>query len=69
MPTLWRKDWSISVLVYRPADLRREQALSPVGGRGIELMSEAIKLHNVTVRSFDGDLLVEGFINNEQSAD
>lgn len=46
-----------------------EQALSPVGGRGIELMSEAIKLHNVTVRSFDGDLLVEGFINNEQSAD
>ncbi len=42
-----------------------DQAPSPVGGRGIDLMSEAIKLHNVTVRSFDGDLLVEGFINNE----
>lgn len=42
-----------------------DEALSPVGGRGIDLMSETINLHNVTVRSFDGDLLVEGFIDNE----
>lgn len=42
-----------------------EQAVSPVGGRGIELMSQTIDLKNVIVKSFEDDLLVEGYIDNE----
>ncbi|MGE5544342.1 MAG: RibD family protein, partial [Bacillota bacterium] len=44
-----------------------DQAVSPVGGRGIELMSQTINLKNVIVRSFEGDLLVEGYVENEQA--
>jgi len=42
-----------------------DQAVSPVGGRGIELMSQTIDLKNVVVRTFDGDLLVEGYLDHE----
>lgn len=39
-----------------------DRAVSPVGGRGIDLMSQAIDLKNVAIKSFGGDLLVEGYL-------
>ncbi len=39
-----------------------DRALSAVGGQGIALMNQAIDLHDVQVHSFDGDLMIEGYI-------
>ncbi len=39
-----------------------DKAVSPVGGQGIERMSQTIDLHNVTIRTFDEDILVEGYL-------
>ena len=39
-----------------------DRALSAVGGQGIALMNQTIDLHNVEVHSFDGDLMIEGYI-------
>ncbi len=38
------------------------RAISPVGGQGIDQMSQAIDLKNVTMKCFAGDLLVEGYL-------
>jgi len=39
-----------------------EGAVSPVGGVGIEMMSQARALQDVTVKIFAGDLLIEGYL-------
>ena len=39
-----------------------DQAVSPVGGQGIDLMSQTHDLKDVAIRFFDGDLLVEGYL-------
>ena len=39
-----------------------QQAISPIGGRGIERMSEANHLAKVTYRSIGADLLIEGYL-------
>ena len=40
-----------------------QQALSPIGGTGIEQMSEARRLADVTYRSIGTDLLMEGYLS------
>lgn len=37
-------------------------ALSPVEGKGIGLMSEAIKLNNIKISQFDDDICIKGYI-------
>ncbi len=34
-------------------------ALTPVGGEGIKMMNDAIRLKNADIRQFDGDILIE----------
>jgi diaminohydroxyphosphoribosylaminopyrimidine deaminase/5-amino-6-(5-phosphoribosylamino)uracil reductase len=36
-----------------------------VGGHGIETLSQALRLHEVRIERFDGDILVEGYIQRE----
>ena len=35
---------------------------SPLGGEGIKIMNQAIKLKSVTTRHFDDDILISGYI-------
>ena len=37
------------------------QALTPVGAEGIELMKDAKELKNISFKSFDDDLMIEGY--------
>ena len=37
------------------------QALTPVGAQGIEFMKDAKELKNITLKSFDDDLMIEGY--------
>lgn len=39
-----------------------DRAVSPVGGQGIDSMSQTIDLKNVTIRTFDEDILIEGYL-------
>jgi diaminohydroxyphosphoribosylaminopyrimidine deaminase / 5-amino-6-(5-phosphoribosylamino)uracil reductase len=42
------------------------EAPSPVGGTGIQLMKNAIKLKNITYQAFDQDFMIEGYISKEK---
>lgn len=39
-----------------------ESAKTPIGGKGKPLMSESIILQNVTFKTFDEDILIEGYV-------
>lgn len=39
-----------------------KNALTPVGGEGVDLMKDAYQLNDVTYHTFDNDLLVEGYL-------
>lgn len=39
-----------------------ENAKTPIGGEGKALMSESINLQNITFKTFDEDILIEGYV-------
>ncbi|WP_234124749.1 bifunctional diaminohydroxyphosphoribosylaminopyrimidine deaminase/5-amino-6-(5-phosphoribosylamino)uracil reductase RibD [Clostridium hydrogenum] len=48
-----------------PIMLGGEKAKTPVGGIGIEKLSEAVRLSNMKLRTIGQDILVEGYIERE----
>ncbi len=48
-----------------PKIIGGRDAGTPVEGQGIRLMKDAIALEDVSVSSFDGDILVEGYVKGE----
>ena len=40
-------------------------ALGPIGGEGIQRLGEAYELRDMTVKSIDGDILVEGYLRTD----
>lgn len=53
------------VAFVAPVIIGGNEAISPVGGIGIARMEEALRLKNVEVRRFGGDVAVIGYINAE----
>lgn len=53
------------VAFVAPVIIGGNEAISPVGGIGIAGMEEALRLKNVEVRRFGGDVAVIGYINSE----
>lgn len=45
-----------------PKIIGGENAKTPVGGKGIELMKDAINLRNIDIKRFDDDIMIEGYI-------
>ena len=45
-----------------PKIIGGDKPLTPVLGYGVITMEEALKLHNVSVETFDGDVLITGYI-------
>ena len=41
------------------------KGFSPVGDLGLELMTEALALTNITIKSIESDILIEGYLQNE----
>jgi len=41
-------------------------APAPIGGRGIESISDAIQLNDVTIEQLGSDVYVHGYANGEQ---
>ena len=50
-----------------PKVIGGDKSLTPVLGHGVLTMAEALKLHNVSVETFDGDVLITGY-TKEKSA-
>lgn len=48
-----------------PIMLGGEKAKTPVGGIGIEKLSEAVKISNMELRTIEQDILIEGYIERE----
>lgn len=51
------------MMFVAPKILGGDNALTPVGGKGISNVSDAISLKDINVRMFDNDVLIEGYIN------
>lgn len=49
-----------------PKIIGGENAKTPVGGPGIHLMRDAIDLHNIDVKRFQKDIMIEGYIVKEE---
>jgi len=45
-----------------PKIIGGDKPLTPVLGHGVLTMEEALKLHNVSVKTFDGDILITNYI-------
>jgi len=51
------------VLVFlAPILIGGKSSPTAVGGEGIETLSQALRLRDVRIERFDGDILVEGYI-------
>ena len=55
------------LLVIAPKIVGGRAAPSPVGGLGVERLSEAIPLKDVTVSYLDGDILYEAYVDKEST--
>lgn len=44
-----------------PKIIGGKEALTPIGGIGVDKMSEAYQLKNITMKTFDDDILIEGY--------
>ncbi len=49
-----------------PKIIGGKEALTPVGGDGISMMKDAYLLNNIRYRSFDDDLMIEGYFTNQE---
>lgn len=47
-----------------PKIIGGEKSFSPIGDMGIMKMSQALSLENITIKQFDDDILVEGYLTN-----
>lgn len=64
--SLLREGLADKVLTFiAPKIVGGSAAKTPVGGAGIEWMRDAIVLEEVEIRSFGGDILVEGYVRKE----
>lgn len=45
-----------------PKLIMGKDAPSPVGGKGISLMKDAMELHNISVKNMDDDILIKGYL-------
>ncbi|MDX9691402.1 MAG: bifunctional diaminohydroxyphosphoribosylaminopyrimidine deaminase/5-amino-6-(5-phosphoribosylamino)uracil reductase RibD [Acholeplasmataceae bacterium] len=48
-----------------PKFIAGSTGLSPVGGQGVLMMKDAYQLKHTTVKTFDEDVLIEGYFNNK----
>jgi len=54
------------VMVFiAPKIVGGSSAMTPVGGKGITLMKDAMTLHRVEYHRFSGDIMVEGYLRSE----
>lgn len=51
------------VFFFAPKLIGGEAAAGPIGGVGIQYLSEAYTLRDLTVTPIDGDFLIEGYLN------
>ena len=51
-----------TVFFIAPKLIGGTDALGPIGGEGIQRLGEAYELRDMTVKSIDGDILVEGYL-------
>jgi diaminohydroxyphosphoribosylaminopyrimidine deaminase/5-amino-6-(5-phosphoribosylamino)uracil reductase len=52
------------VLIFlAPILIGGKSSPTAVGGEGIETLNQALRLRDVRIEQFDGDILVEGYIN------
>jgi diaminohydroxyphosphoribosylaminopyrimidine deaminase/5-amino-6-(5-phosphoribosylamino)uracil reductase len=56
------------LLVIAPKIVGGRAAPSPVGGLGVERLSDAIPLKDVTVSYLDGDILYEAYVDKESTS-
>ena len=49
-----------------PKIIGGSNALTPVGGEGINLMKDAYLLNHTTIHTFDEDILIEGYFTKNQ---
>ena len=49
-----------------PKFIGGREANTPIGGHGIPLMKQALLLDQVSVKNFDDDVMIEGYIGKEQ---
>jgi len=49
-----------------PKIIGGDQAKTPVGGKGIENMGEAVALENIDVSRFHEDIMIEGYIRKDE---
>jgi len=48
-----------------PKMIGSKEAMSPVAGQGVLSMKDAYHLHHVSTRSFDDDVMIEGYFNKQ----
>lgn len=48
-----------------PIMLGGEKAKTPVGGSGVKLLSEAVRISNIRVKNIGQDILIEGYVREE----
>ena len=54
-----------TVFFIAPKLIGGTDALGPIGGEGIQRLGEAYELRDMTVKSIDGDILVEGYLRTD----
>ena len=51
--------------IYAPKIIGGTSAPSPVGDLGLTAMTEALELEQITTRTIDSDLLIEGYMRSQ----
>jgi diaminohydroxyphosphoribosylaminopyrimidine deaminase/5-amino-6-(5-phosphoribosylamino)uracil reductase len=57
------------IIFIAPKIIGGKEAKTPVEGSGIEIMDHAVKLQDISIGRFDEDILVEGLVNCETTAE
>ncbi len=50
------------ILFYSPLIIGGKEAPSLIGGKGVDSLNKALPIHNIRVRRFGADLMVEGYL-------
>ncbi|AFS79590.1 riboflavin biosynthesis protein RibD [Gottschalkia acidurici 9a] len=53
------------VAFISPKIIGGSSAKTPIGGTGIEFMKDAINLNNISLKTFNEDIMIEGYIEKE----
>ena len=57
------------IMYLAPKILGGENALTPVGGKGIDVMKDAISVRLMSVRRIGEDICIEGYLNEKNRKD